>query len=275
MLFTPYITCLFTANPAPRTISLPYGTTQVSAISKPAGHALPVASITGVPVARVCPQPLNIPSASTIASPNLVTITSSTSTALSVSSTDNIITTPSSVQVQGIPTTGSVYIARPTQAHAVVPQISIGSGNRLFCKIATIRSWIFHASYGELRNIFSIVAPSQQPVAINLTSTGGGAKILTSNQQSTISRVVTSNVPFTYGSDQTSSVVTTSGNSTAQLIASAANALASSAQIQQQISGNSTITTISGAKISLPTQPARFVALPTQPATMVKYLQML
>ena len=134
---------------------------------------------------------------------------------------------------------------------------------------------IFHASYGELRNIFSIVAPSQQPVAINLTSTGGGAKILTSNQQSTISRVVTSNVPFTYGSDQTSSVVTTSGNSTAQLIASAANALASSAQIQQQISGNSTITTISGAKISLPTQPARFVALPTQPATMVKYLQML
>ena len=143
VLFTPYITCLFTANPAPRTISLPYGTTQVSAISKPAGHALPVASITGVPVARVCPQPLNIPSASTIASPNLVTITSSTSTALSVSSTDNIITTPSSVQVQGIPTTGSVYIARPTQAHAVVPQISIGSGNRLFCKIATIRSWKF------------------------------------------------------------------------------------------------------------------------------------
>ena len=228
-----------TANPAPRTISLPYGTTQVSAISKPAGHALPVASITGVPVARVCPQPLNIPSASTIASPNLVTISSSTSTALSVSSTENT-STAGSVQVQGIPTTGSVYIARPTQAHAVVPQISIS-------------------------------APSQQPVAINLTSTGGGAKILTSNQQSTISRVVTSNIPFTYGSDQTSSVTTTV-NSTAQLIASAANALASSSQIQQQISGNSTITTISGAKISLPTQPARFVALPTQPATMVRFI---
>lgn len=228
-----------TANPAPRTISLPYGTTQVSAISKPAGHALPVASITGVPVARVCPQPLNIPSASTIASPNLVTISSSTSTALSVSSTENT-SSASSVQVQGIPTTGSVYIARPAQAHAVVPQISIS-------------------------------APSQQPVAINLTSTGGGAKILTSNQQSTISRVVTSNIPFSYGSDQTSSVTTTV-NSTAQLIASAANALASSSQIQQQISGNSTITTISGAKISLPTQPARFVALPTQPATMVRIL---
>ena len=81
--------------------------------------------------------------------------------------------------------------------------------------------------------------------------------------------MVTSNVPFTYGSDQTSSATTTV-SSTAQLIASAANALASSSQIQQQISGNSTITTISGAKISLPTQPARFVALPTQPATMVK-----
>ena len=81
--------------------------------------------------------------------------------------------------------------------------------------------------------------------------------------------MVTSNVPFTYGSDQTSSVTSTV-SSTAQLIASAANALASSSQIQQQISGNSTITTISGAKISLPTQPARFVALPTQPATMVK-----
>ena len=74
---------------------------------------------------------------------------------------------------------------------------------------------------------------------------------------------------YAYGSDQTSSVTTTV-NSTAQLIASAANALASSSQIQQQISGNSTITTISGAKISLPTQPARFVALPTQPATMVR-----
>ena len=81
--------------------------------------------------------------------------------------------------------------------------------------------------------------------------------------------MVTSNVPFTYGSDQTSSGTTTV-SSTAQLIASAANALASSSQIQQQISGNSTITTISGAKISLPTQPARFVALPTQPATVVR-----
>ena len=121
---------LVTANPAPRTISLPYGTTQVSAITKPAGHALPVASITGVPVARVCPQPLNIPSASSaIASPNLVTITSSTSTAVSVSSTDISNATAGGVQVQGIPTTGSVYIARPAQAHAVVPQISIGSGS--------------------------------------------------------------------------------------------------------------------------------------------------
>ena len=114
-----------------------------------------------------------------------------------------------------------------------------------------------------------ISVPSQQPVAINLTSTGSAAKILTNTQQGGISRVVTSNVPFTYSSDQTTAAVTTSGSSTAQLIASAANALASSAQIQQQISGGSTITTISGAKISLPTQPTRFVALPTQPAAMV------
>ena len=112
--------------------------------------------------------------------------------------------------------------------------------------------------------------PSNQPVAINLTNTGTAAKILTSNQQSSISRVATSAVPFTYASDQTTSSVTTSGSSTAQLIRSAANALASSAQIQQQISGGSTITTISGAKISLPTQPARFVALPTQPAAMLQ-----
>ena len=123
--------------------------------------------------------------------------------------------------------------------------------------------------FPKINQIYIFTTASQQPVAINLTNTGGGAKILTSNQQSTISRVVTSNVPFTYGSDQTSSVTSTV-SSTAQLIASAANALASSSQIQQQISGNSTITTISGAKISLPTQPARFVALPTQPATMVK-----
>ena len=102
-------------------------------------------------------------------------------------------------------------------------------------------------------------------MAINLTSTGSAAKILGNNPQSSISRVVTSNVPFTYASDQT----TSTASSTAQLIASAANALASSAQIQQQISGSSTITTISGAKISLPTQPARFVALPTQPAAVV------
>ena len=114
---------------------------------------------------------------------------------------------------------------------------------------------------------FETLAPTQQPVAINLTSAGSAAKILANNQQSSISRVVTSNVPFTYASEQTTSSGTAS--STAQLIASAANALASSAQIQQQISGSSTITTISGAKISLPTQPARFVALPTQPAAVV------
>jgi hypothetical protein len=98
---------------------------------------LPVGAITGqaIPVARVCPQPLNIPSASTIASPNLVTITSSTSTAISVSSAVN--TNASSVQVQGLPTTGSVYIARPAQAHAVVPQISSGSG-KIFYEIIVI-----------------------------------------------------------------------------------------------------------------------------------------
>lgn len=94
---------------------------------------MPVGAITGqaIPVARVCPQPLNIPSASTIASPNLVTITSSTNTAISVSSAENTNAAPS-VQVQGLPTTGSVYIARPAQAHAVVPQISAGSGRRFY-----------------------------------------------------------------------------------------------------------------------------------------------
>ena len=77
-------------------------------------------------MARVCPQPLNIPSASTIASPNLVTITSSGSTSgISGSSADN---SSASLQVQGIPTTGSVYIARPAQAHTIVPQLPAGSG---------------------------------------------------------------------------------------------------------------------------------------------------
>ena len=117
---------------------------------------------------------------------------------------------------------------------------------------------------------FIILVPQpQQPVAINLTSGGSAAKILTNAQHSSMSRVVTSNVPFTYSSEQTTSTVTTC-SSTAQLIASAANALASSAQIQQHSSGGSTITTISGAKIALPTQPARFVALPTQPAAVVR-----
>jgi hypothetical protein len=49
----------------PRTISLPYGATQVAAISKPINQS--------IPVARVCPQPL---SSTTGAGPNLVTITS-------------------------------------------------------------------------------------------------------------------------------------------------------------------------------------------------------
>ena len=53
-------------------------------------------------------------------------------------------------------------------------------------------------------------------------------------------------------------------------MASADKALASSAHIQQiSVAGGSSITTIAGTKISLPTQPARFVALPTQPAAMV------
>jgi len=183
---------------------------------------------------------LNIPSASSIgASPNLVTITTSTTASgISVSSSDNS-SAGTGVQLQTIPSTGSVYIARPAQTHAIVPQLT------------------------------AVSVPSQQPVAINLTSTGSAAKILTNTQQGGISRVVTSNVPFTYASDHTTAAVTTSGSSTAQLIASAANALASSAQIQQQISGGSTITTISGAKISLPTQPTRFVALPTQPAAVL------
>ena len=121
----------YIANPTPRTISLPYGTTQVSAISKPAGHALPVGTITGqaIPVARVPPQPLNIPSASSIgASPNLVTITTSTtSSGISVSSSDNS-GAGTGVQLQTIPSTGSVYIARPAQTHAIVPQLTAVSG---------------------------------------------------------------------------------------------------------------------------------------------------
>ena len=111
--------------------------------------------------------------------------------------------------------------------------------------------------------IFIYFIASQQPVAINLTNTGGAtAKILTSNQQGSIGRVATSSVPF---SEQAAS-----GNSTAQLLASADKALNSSAHIQQiSVAGGSSITTIAGTKISLPTQPARFVALPTQPAAMV------
>ena len=208
-----------TANTIPRTISLPYGTTQVSTINKP---SVPVGAMTGqaIPVARVCPQPLNIPSAcitsSTGQASNLVTITSS-------SISDN---TNSGALEGNAPTSGSIYIARqPTSA--------------------------------------------QQPAAINLSSTGagGGAKIIAQPGRGT----TTAAVPFTYAEQhrQPSGAVMTS---TAQLIASAASALASSAQIQQQISSVGTaITTISGAKISLPTQPARFVALPTQPAALVSH----
>ena len=65
-----------------------------------------------------------------------MTITSSTSTAISVSSAVNT-NAASSVQVQGLPTTGSVYIARPAQAHAVVPQISSGSGKIFYEIIVT------------------------------------------------------------------------------------------------------------------------------------------
>ena len=96
---------ILSANTIPRTISLPYGTTtQVSAISKPAGNQIGQA----IPVARVCPQPLSISSANS--GPNLVTITSSVA---SETSTGSNPTLPANVYVARAPASSSQQIGQP------------------------------------------------------------------------------------------------------------------------------------------------------------------
>ncbi len=78
----------------PRTISLPYGATQVAAISKPISQA--------IPVARVVPQPLTSATSGGAGGANLVTITTT-----QAPPTGSIATVAT-----GVPQPGSVYIAR-------------------------------------------------------------------------------------------------------------------------------------------------------------------
>jgi len=191
------------ANTIPRTISLPYGTTtQVSAIATKQGtsqqlagaaaaQALPVAGR----MATAAQQALNISSSAAGQAPNLVTITSSMTSAAAAAADGG------AAAASSLPP-GSVYVAR-------APMGSSGAGNP------------------------ASIAAGGQPLAINLTNTP--AKIISQGRTQ-------------LSIEQGGSSVGTS---------SAAAVIATSAASSHPQGG---------AKISLPTQPARFVALPTQPA---------